>query len=78
MSGRRTIWILGDQLLRDHPALVAAVAPNGQSSAAGDGVNVLLIESDARARRLPYQRKKLTLLFSAMRHYAEYLQRTRL
>jgi deoxyribodipyrimidine photolyase-related protein len=28
----------------------------------------------ARAARLPYQRKKLVLLFSAMRHYADKLQ----
>jgi deoxyribodipyrimidine photolyase-related protein len=33
-----------------------------------------LVESAARSSRLPYQRKKLVLLFSAMRHYAAELR----
>ena len=37
-------------------------------------MRVVLVESRARAARLPYQRKKLVLLFSAMRHYAAKLQ----
>ena len=64
-----TIWILGDQLLEKHPALTTAEAEIGR-----DGLRVVLIESRARATRLPYQRKKLVLLFSAMRHYAIALQ----
>ena len=35
---------------------------------------MVLVESRRRATRLPYQRKKLVLLFSAMRHYALLLQ----
>ena len=66
---RTTVWILGDQLLEQHPALMAAVAEAG-----GDRLRVVLVESRARAARLPYQRKKLVLLFSAMRHYAAGLQ----
>jgi deoxyribodipyrimidine photolyase-related protein len=66
---RTTVWILGDQLLEQHPALMAALAEAG-----GDCLRVVLVESRARAARLPYQRKKLVLLFSAMRHYAAKLQ----
>jgi deoxyribodipyrimidine photolyase-related protein len=39
-----------------------------------DRLRILLVESRSRATRLPYQRKKLVLLFSAMRHYAAKLQ----
>jgi deoxyribodipyrimidine photolyase-related protein len=62
---RSTVWILGDQLLEQHPALMAALAESG-----GDDLQVVLVESRGRSARLPYQRKKLVLLFSAMRHYA--------
>lgn len=61
-----TIWILGNQLLKAHPALVDRPASE---------VRVLLIESHAKTHQLPYQRKKLVLLFSAMRHYAARLRR---
>jgi deoxyribodipyrimidine photolyase-related protein len=64
-----SVWILGDQLVREHPALLAAERMVGR-----DGVRVLLVESAGRASKLPYQRKKLVLLFSAMRHYAEELR----
>lgn len=64
---RTTVWILGDQLLADHPALRHAASDPAE-------VQVVLIESAARLRRLPYQRKKLTLLLSAMRHYADDLR----
>ena len=70
MSDRRvSVWILGDQLLAQHPALAAA----GQDHSRGE-MQVVLVESRAHARHLPYQRKKLVLLFSAMRHYAAELQ----
>jgi deoxyribodipyrimidine photolyase-related protein len=65
---RLTAWILGDQLLQDHPALVSAEAETGR-----EDLRVVLVESQGRATRLPYQKKKLVLLFSAMRHYAEEL-----
>lgn len=62
------VWILGDQLLQDHPALRAA-----EQLVSKNNITVLLIESAARSRQRPYQRKKLVLLFSAMRHYAQSL-----
>jgi deoxyribodipyrimidine photolyase-related protein len=64
---KHTVWILGDQLLETHPAL-ALVEDKAT-------VRVLLIESRGRMGKLPYQRKKLVLLVSAMRHYAEDLRR---
>ena len=64
-----TVWILGDQLLDDHPALIAA-----EAEAAKAKICVVLIESRVRLEHLPYQRKKLVLLLSAMRHYAEALR----
>lgn len=63
------VFILGDQLVDPHPALVHAEAGAGR-----DGVRVVMIESHARLRTLPYHRKKLVLLLSAMRHYAEMLR----
>jgi deoxyribodipyrimidine photolyase-related protein len=65
---RITIWILGDQLLLDHPALAA-----GATTSATD-VRILLVESASRMARLPYHRKKLVLLLAAMRHYADALR----
>jgi deoxyribodipyrimidine photolyase-related protein len=64
-----SVWILGDQLLADHPALAEA-----ERQARREGVCVLLIESRARIGQMPYQRKKLVLLLSAMRHYAQALR----
>ncbi len=69
MSESQSVWILGDQLLASHPALAEAEQAVGR-----DNVRVVLVESAARSRRLPYQRKKLVLLFSAMRHYAAELR----
>jgi deoxyribodipyrimidine photolyase-related protein len=60
-----SVWILGDQLLTRHPALAEAAKTHPKEK-----VRVVLVESAARSSRLPYQRKKLVLLFSAMRHYA--------
>ncbi len=58
------IWILGDQLLEQHPALHGATPAT---------THVVLIESErVLARR--YHRHKLALVLSAMRHYAEELQ----
>jgi deoxyribodipyrimidine photolyase-related protein len=64
-----SVWILGDQLLEQHPAIAAAEAQVGRSQ-----LRLVLIESKTRIKRLPYHRKKLVLLFSAMRHYAAWLQ----
>jgi deoxyribodipyrimidine photolyase-related protein len=66
---RITVWMPGDQLLKDHPALDYAKTHTSQ-----ENIRVLMVESHEQAFRLPYQRKKLVLLFSAMRHYAEMLR----
>ena len=62
---RLSVWILGDQLLAQHPALIEA-----RQTGPRERVRVVLVESKSRTRCLPYQRKKMVLLFSAMRHYA--------
>ncbi|MFZ1396060.1 MAG: cryptochrome/photolyase family protein [Candidatus Promineifilaceae bacterium] len=67
--GKTAVWILGDQLLEKHPALQVAEAEVGR-----ENVRVLLVQSAARTGKLPYHRRKLVLLFSAMRHYAEALR----
>ncbi len=66
---RITVWILGDQLLEDHVALDYAKGYGDH-----EHIRVLMIESRKQTSRLPHQRKKLVLLFSAMRHYAEKLR----
>ncbi len=66
---RISVWILGDQLLRTHPALLAAEEITDRAN-----ISVLLVESEGRKTRLAYQRKKLVLLISAMRHYAARLR----
>lgn len=66
---RISVWILGDQLLAAHPAIAAAEALTERAN-----IRVVLVESAQRLARLPYQRKKLVLLLSAMRHYAEELR----
>lgn len=60
-----TVWLLADQLLDSHPALDAALHNHVPAE-----VNVLFIEATQRRHKHPYQRKKLVLLLSAMRHYA--------
>ncbi len=64
-----SVWVLGDQCLRNHPAIAAAEIAHGRSS-----VRVVMVESRRRVRRLVYHRKKLVLVLSAMRHYAQRLQ----
>lgn len=64
-----TVWILGDQLLRAHPAIAAAEARVGRQ-----GMRIALVESDGRIAQMPYQRKKIVLILSAMRHYAAALR----
>ena len=60
-----TVWILSHQLTPHHSAL-AGVTPD-------TGV-ILMIESWARARQHPYDKQKLVLLWSAMRHFAAELR----
>ncbi len=64
MTDRVTVWILADQLRRDHPALMAAQAEVGQA-----GVRVALVESQSSLRRLPFHRKRQVLHLSAGRHF---------
>ncbi|MDB2243993.1 cryptochrome/photolyase family protein [Halorubrum ezzemoulense] len=61
MSDRTTCWLLGDQLNPDLDALDAAD-------------EVLLIEAHGFADRKPYHAHKLTLVFSAMRHFRDDLR----
>ncbi|WP_136687825.1 cryptochrome/photolyase family protein [Halorhabdus amylolytica] len=58
-----TVWVLGDQLTREHGPV--AKRPDEP---------VLLIEAYAFAERLPYHPHKLTLVFSAMRHFRDELR----
>lgn len=62
-----SVWVLGDQLLAEHPAIAAA-------QASGQPVRVVLVENWKRWARLPYHRQKMVLFLSAMRHYAERLR----
>ena len=59
------VWILGDQLLPEHP-LLRQPEP---------GRWVAMVESAPRAQRLRYHQQKLTLIYAAMRHHAAALER---
>ena len=61
MSDRTTCWLLGDQLNPDLDVLA-------------DADDVLLIEAHGFADRKPYHAHKLTLVFSAMRHFRDRLR----
>ena len=61
----RLIWVLGDQLLPDHPLLLST-SPD---------LFVGMIESAPRGSHIRYHQQKLTLLYSAMRHYAAGLKK---
>ncbi|MDX2033691.1 MAG: cryptochrome/photolyase family protein [Blastocatellia bacterium] len=60
-----SIWILGDQLMADHPLLDPARRAEQ---------TVVMIESLGRMTGRRYHKRKLTLVLSAMRHYAEELR----
>ena len=61
MTDRSILWLLGDQL---NPGLDALEDADG----------VLLIEAHGFADRKPYHAHKLTLVFSAMRHFRDDLR----
>jgi len=64
-SPKTTVWILGDQL---NPSISALKGlPTSECA-------ILMVESLARARRLPYHKQKLALIWSAMRHFAQELR----
>ncbi|MEW4568972.1 cryptochrome/photolyase family protein [Tautonia sp. JC769] len=69
MADRVSVWILADQLTNDHPALRAAAGQGGR-----DRVRVVLVESEAGGRRLPFHRKRQVLHRSAGRHFAKRLE----
>lgn len=66
---KASVWILGDQLIEQHPAITHAVKTFERES-----IIILMIESQNQFQRLPYHAKKLVLLKSAMRHYAKELE----
>jgi len=68
---KATAWILGDQLLKQHPALEVGVTAQ-QAGKPG----VLLIESQHLLGRRRWHPWKLVLILSAMRHYAERLRKS--
>ncbi len=57
-----SLLILGDQLMDDHPGIDR-----------GDIDRLAMVEASDLVRARPYHRKKLVLLLSAMRHFAENL-----
>ncbi len=61
----RFIWILGDQLSHSHPGLRAGTKSKDR---------VVMIESRKRGGHVKYHRKKLVLVYSAMRHFADELK----
>ncbi|MFM7590724.1 MAG: cryptochrome/photolyase family protein [Isosphaeraceae bacterium] len=75
MPSKIAAWILPDQVLEParHPALVESLRENGGDQKA---IRVVLIESRRHFSALPYQKKRLVLYISAMRHYAEELKAT--
>ncbi|WP_458187631.1 cryptochrome/photolyase family protein [Haladaptatus sp. NG-WS-4] len=58
-----TVWVLGDQL-------TTRVGPLAERP----DERVLLVEAHEFARRMPYHPQKLTLVFSAMRHFRDELR----
>jgi deoxyribodipyrimidine photolyase-related protein len=63
------VWILGDQLTPDHPAL-AALSERFGAAGARRRCRVLLVESTSVLAWRRYHRQKLVLVWSAMRHFA--------
>ena len=64
-SRQTTVWVLGDQL----SARISALEGIPPSQCV-----VLMVESLACARHLPYHKQKLTLVWSSMRHFAQELR----
>ncbi len=62
---KTTIWILEDQL-NPHMSAFAGLSKSE--------CVILMIESFTWARRLPYHKQKITLVWSAMRHFADELR----
>ena len=62
-----TVWITGDQLSEGNSALIARERDR-------ETTVVLMIESFERARQLPYHKRKLVLIYAAMREFAARLR----
>jgi len=62
---KNSVWILGDQLAPAHPLLDLARKTETQ---------IVMIESRLRQHAKAYHKKKIVLILSAMRHYAEELR----
>lgn len=60
-----TVWITGDQCTLRNSALKVADKTR---------CRVLMIESTARGKQISYHKKKLVLIYSVMRHFAEELR----
>ncbi len=62
---KTTVWITGDQLRPDISALHGCDP---------DETVILMVESVERSRQIPYHKQKLTLIWSAMRRFADELR----
>src|SRR5512143_392685 len=70
----RTVWIQANQLGRDNSALAELLRP----SVPPPPSQVLMIEAEEPEAAYRCHRRKLVLLFSAMRHFAEELRKRRI
>jgi deoxyribodipyrimidine photolyase-related protein len=62
---KTTVWITGDQCTPHHSALAGLERAT---------TRVLMIEALARARQLPYHKRKLVLIYATMRGFADDLR----
>ena len=62
LENKTAIVVLGNQLLKDHPAL--KLYPDS---------TIIMIEADSLFSKLPYHKHKLVLILASMRNYKNYL-----
>ena len=62
LENKTAIVVLGNQLLKDHPAL--KLYPDS---------TIIMIEADSLFSKLPYHKHKLVLILAGMRNYKNYL-----
>jgi deoxyribodipyrimidine photolyase-related protein len=63
LENKTAIVVLGNQLLKDHPAL--KLYPDS---------TIVMIEADSLFSKLPYHKHKLVLILASMRNYKTYLK----
>ena len=63
LENKTAIVVLGNQLLKDHPALKQY--PDS---------TIIMIEADSLFSKLPYHKHKLMLILAGMRNYKTYLK----